>query len=143
MLPTVFLLLVTLVFGLFLSGCGKEDNPANPAVSAAQEQTQAAPPQQAPATPTPIQPRIQPVQQQPAAPPPVVNPVVIPKEADASAALSQLTQAYRRFVFEHRRSPKTIEEVMASGYVGKVPPPPPGKKYAINKQDGTVILMNQ
>ena len=54
-------------------------------------------------------------------------------EAQIAAALNALTQAVRKYGVEQRRVPKTLEELVANGYLSRVPPAPTGKKFAINK----------
>lgn len=63
-------------------------------------------------------------------------------EAEVAAALAGLTQLVRRFGAEQRRVPKTLDELVAHGYVGQVPPAPAGKRFAINK-NLEVYLANQ
>jgi hypothetical protein len=48
--------------------------------------------------------------------------------------LAALTQAVRKFGLEQRRVPKNLEEVAVAGYLTAVPPAPPGKRFAIDKQ---------
>jgi competence protein ComGC len=64
-------------------------------------------------------------------------------EAALSAALMELTQALRRYSFEHQRVPKTIGEVVAAGYLKNMPQAPPGKKFAIEAKKVQVVLVNQ
>ena len=56
------------------------------------------------------------------------------EEAELTAALGELTQVVRRFAAEQRRAPKTLDELVAQGYLSRVPKPPAGKKFAINKK---------
>ena len=53
-------------------------------------------------------------------------------ETQITAALAELTQVVRRYAAEQRRAPKTLEELVAAGYLSRVPEPPAGKKFAIN-----------
>ncbi len=55
-------------------------------------------------------------------------------QAEVDALLGELTQATRKFAMDQRRVPKTLEEVAASGYLNQVPSPPPGKRWAIDKE---------
>src|SRR5204863_2193589 len=64
-------------------------------------------------------------------------------EAALNAALMELTQALRKYSFEHQRLPKTIGEVVAAGYVKNMPQPPSGKKFAIDAKSVQVVLVNQ
>ena len=54
-------------------------------------------------------------------------------EAQTAAVLNELTQAVRKYSVEQRRVPKTLEEVLAKGYLSRVPPAPAGKRFAIDK----------
>jgi len=64
-------------------------------------------------------------------------------DAELAAALGELTQALRKYSFEHRRLPKTFSEVVAAGYVKEMPPAPPGKKFAIDPKTVQVVLVKQ
>jgi len=64
-------------------------------------------------------------------------------EASLNAALGELTQALRRYSFEHQRLPKTMGEVVAAGYVKNMPQAPQGKKFAIDAKTVQVVLVNQ
>ena len=63
--------------------------------------------------------------------------------AQLSAALAELTQALRKYSFEHRRLPKTFSEVIAAGYVNNMPSAPPGKKFEIDSKTVQVVLVKQ
>ena len=54
-------------------------------------------------------------------------------EAQIAALLNELSQAVRKYGAEQQRVPKTLEELVANGYLSRVPPAPAGKKFAINK----------
>jgi len=64
-------------------------------------------------------------------------------EAALNAALMELTQAVRKYSFEHQRVPKTVGEVVAAGYVKNMPQAPPGKKFEIDAKTVQVVLVNQ
>jgi competence protein ComGC len=51
-----------------------------------------------------------------------------------AATLADLTQAVRKFAVEQRRTPKALDELVAQGYLERVPAAPQGKRYAIDKQ---------
>jgi len=65
------------------------------------------------------------------------NPVV---DANGAADLGELSRQLRGWIVGHRRLPQSFEEFVSTANL-KVPPPPPGKKYAISKS--TVILVNR
>jgi competence protein ComGC len=50
-----------------------------------------------------------------------------------AAVLSELTQVVRKYSVEQRRAPKSFDELVAAGYLSRVPEGPSGKKFAINK----------
>jgi len=58
---------------------------------------------------------------------------VEPDEAQIATTLAELTQVVRKYSVEQRSAPKTVEELVADGYLNRLPPPPPGKRFAINK----------
>jgi hypothetical protein len=66
--------------------------------------------------------------------------VVIPANADMEATLQQLSLELRKYVMRTRSVPKTFDEFAASARI-QVPPPPVGKKYAIEKQ--AVVLVKR
>jgi hypothetical protein len=61
---------------------------------------------------------------------------------NASAALVPLTQALRKYYFEHRQVPPTFEEFATVARV-QVPPAPPGKKFAIERKTLEVVLVDR
>jgi hypothetical protein len=63
-------------------------------------------------------------------------------EAQIVAVLNELTQAVRKCAVEQRRAPKNLEDLVANGYLSRVPPAPAGKKYTIDK-NLQVYLANQ
>ena len=93
-------------------GCGK--HPSAPAQSAPAA-TATTPSANLPATPT------------------QTDPALATDEANLTEVLKELTQVVRRFGAEQRRVPKSFEELVANGYLTRVPPAPAGKKFAIDK----------
>src|SRR6266850_5412705 len=59
--------------------------------------------------------------------------VEAPDDAALAAVLGELTQVVRKFSVENRRVPKNLEELVANGYLTRVPQAPAGKKFAISK----------
>lgn len=55
-------------------------------------------------------------------------------ESELATALSELTQAVRRYAMEQRRAPKSLDELVQQGYLERVPQAPPGKAFAIDKK---------
>jgi hypothetical protein len=74
--------------------------------------------------------------QTPAALPPTLQPTsapaVIMNTPEGGADLKQLNHAYVGWVLQNRRRPNSFEEFVAQSGI-KVPPPPAGKKYVIDK----------
>ena len=64
-------------------------------------------------------------------------------EAALNAALVELTQALRKYSFEHKRVPKTVGEMVAAGYLKAEPQAPPGKRFAIDAKTVQIVLVNQ
>ncbi len=64
-------------------------------------------------------------------------------EAALNAALGELTQALRKYSFEHQRVPKTFSEVVSAGYVKNMPQAPPGKRFEIDAKAVQVVLVKQ
>ena len=61
------------------------------------------------------------------------DPSLATDEANLADMLKELTQVVRRFGAEQRRVPKSFEELVANGYLSRVPPAPAGKRFAIDK----------
>ena len=66
--------------------------------------------------------------------------IVVPNDADVNATLGRLSLELRKYVVRTRTVPKNFEEFLAKSQA-QVPPPPAGKKYAIEKQ--AVVLVNR
>ena len=74
---------------------------------------------------------------------PAADPTPVADGADLATSLAELTQAVRKYSFEHRRLPNTVDEVIAAGYVTNVPSAPAGKKYAIDSKTVQVIVVKR
>src|SRR5436190_17148101 len=55
------------------------------------------------------------------------------KQTDIGPLLAELTQAVRRYGLEQREVPKSLQDLVAKGYLPSVPEAPSGKRFAINK----------
>ena len=53
--------------------------------------------------------------------------------ASAEAKAAELTQVVRKYAAEKQRAPKSLEELVAAGYLPVTPAAPAGKKFAIDK----------
>ena len=71
---------------------------------------------------------------------PRVVPVTIVDSTDASAQMAQLTQLVRRFGMERRQPPKSLNELVAAGYLAGVPAAPSGKQFVIDAKSLQVLL---
>jgi predicted small lipoprotein YifL len=117
--------LTAVALASFLSGCSQKNAPPAPPAEAA-----------APSQPeTASNPAARPAAAQP-------QPVVVADGADNAAVLSTLTQALRKYSFEHNRVPKSFSELIAAGYVKNLPSPPAGKQYGIDAKTVSVILVS-
>jgi len=61
-------------------------------------------------------------------------------EADVSAILEEMTQALRKFSFEKKRLPTSIDELVTAGYLGAQPTAPGGKRFSIDPKEARVVL---
>lgn len=61
-------------------------------------------------------------------------------EADVSAVLEEMTQALRKFSFEKKRLPTSIDELVTAGYLGAKPTAPGSKRFAIDPKEARVVL---
>ncbi len=50
-----------------------------------------------------------------------------------ATTLAELTQTVRKFAVEQRQAPKTLDELVAKGYLESIPAAPQGKKFSIDK----------
>lgn len=55
------------------------------------------------------------------------------QEVDRQATLDRLTQALRKFAAEQRRVPKSLDELVATGYLPELPGAPSGKRYVFDE----------
>src|SRR5438552_1401606 len=122
-----------------LVGCEKKKQPASMPASATEAAPNDLPSVQA--RPAPQNTSGAPVSQ-PASPNPIpVQPIVVDATDNTTAVLAQLTQALRKFSFEHRRVPKSLSEVIGAGYVTAMPQAPPGKQFAVDAKRVEVVLV--
>ena len=123
------------------AGCSKHSEQAvaqPPASSTTENRAQQTSQSQAAPAPTSTPPRQTPVAAAPNATAPSAP--VNANTANSDAALASLTQAVRKFSFEKRRMPSSVQEVIASGYISPIPQPPPGKKFVLDKKTVQVVL---
>src|SRR3954463_15573514 len=53
-------------------------------------------------------------------------------ESDTSKTLDRLTQAVRKYAAETHSEPKSLNELVAAGYLPELPEAPAGKKFVID-----------
>ena len=116
-----------LLMAVLCTGCGKSPESSRPTPVSTPERAQGGKTDAVPAM------------EQPA----VANTFSKASEAALSAALGELTQVLRKYSFEHQRLPKTMGELVASGYLKNMPQAPTGKKFAIDAKTVQVVLVNQ
>jgi hypothetical protein len=51
----------------------------------------------------------------------------------AEATAAELTQVVRKYAAEKQRAPKSLDEIVAAGYLPSLPTAPDGKTFAIDK----------
>jgi len=62
----------------------------------------------------------------------VAAPPTATAESDPSKTLDRLTQAVRKYAAETRSEPKSLNDLVAAGYLSELPEAPAGKKYVID-----------
>jgi hypothetical protein len=92
-------------------------------------------------TPPPVTDTNQAAADLPGAPVFAPPPVEIAANPDGGVDLKALNHAYIGWIVQTRRAPSSFENYVALSGV-KVPPPPPGKKYVIDK-NGFINLANK
>jgi hypothetical protein len=63
--------------------------------------------------------------------------------AASDATLESLTRVVRKFSFEQRRLPKSLDEVVSAGYLNALPPPPSGKRFVLDPKTVQVVLARE
>lgn len=58
-----------------------------------------------------------------------------------SSEFADLTKAYQVFYYQKKRHTTDLQELVQARYLRAVPPPPPGKSYAIDQKALKVILV--
>ena len=59
------------------------------------------------------------------------------------ALTKNLTEALRQYYFTKRNVPTNFDEFVSVAGLKQVPQPPPGKKFAINRRQIEVVVVNQ
>jgi len=139
-------LVLVLSVALFAAGCGKKESPkpvtnAPAAPDTTQPATPTATTTPTTTTPTPTAPNANTPPPTPSQPPPPPPPAVAQSSDANLPILQQLNRAMFRFQMANHRSPASVEELAAAAGI-QLPPPPPGKKYAINGRKMVVLMDN-
>ncbi len=61
-------------------------------------------------------------------------------EADLAPVLAELTQAIRKFSFEQKRRPISLDELVTAGYLGAVPTTADGRRFSIDPKTMQVVV---
>ena len=62
-------------------------------------------------------------------------------EADLAPVLAELTQAIRKFSFEQKRRPNSLDELVTAGYLGAVPTTADGRRFSIDPKTMQVVVI--
>lgn len=57
--------------------------------------------------------------------------------------LPKLVEAVRSHVMSQGKAPDTLDDLVKSGCIDRLPTPPPGKKYVLDAKKTGVVLVNQ
>ncbi len=55
------------------------------------------------------------------------------KEAELAQVLGELTQRVRKYSVEQRQAPQSLDDLVAKGYLDRVPEAPAGKRFVITR----------
>lgn len=70
-------------------------------------------------------------------------PTAAAEEVPSKDALDAVTKAVQSFFINKERAPKNLEELVASGFLKKLPAPPAGKKYVYDPEKANITLADQ
>lgn len=57
--------------------------------------------------------------------------------------LKALNEAVRAHIMGLLKEPPTLEELVKTGFIKRLPTPPPGKKYVLDAKKASVLLVDQ
>ncbi|MEQ2009822.1 MAG: hypothetical protein ABMA26_23810 [Limisphaerales bacterium] len=75
----------------------------------------------------------------PAAPPPPA-PAFDPSAATKEPTLDELNQAVQAWFTSRGQAPASLEELAKARFISRVPTPPPGRQYVIDKENLRVVV---
>ncbi|GDY23074.1 hypothetical protein LBMAG56_44210 [Verrucomicrobiota bacterium] len=64
-------------------------------------------------------------------------------EKSPEASLALMNDAMKDWLLRHPEYPKTVQEFVTARVLPKLPTPPPGKEFAIDRTRGVVVLVDK
>lgn len=64
-------------------------------------------------------------------------------EKSPEASLALMNEAMKDWLLRHPEYPKTVQEFVTARVLPKLPTPPPGKVFAIDRTRGVVVLVDK
>ena len=64
-------------------------------------------------------------------------------EKSPEATLALMNEALKDWLLRHPEYPKTVQEFVTARVLPKLPTPPPGKEFAIDRTHGVVVLVDK
>ena len=74
---------------------------------------------------------------------PAVQQQLAEAEKSPEAALAMLNDALKDWLLRHPDYPKKLDEFVTGRVLPKLPAPPPGKEFAIDRTRGAVVLVDK
>lgn len=127
---------VSTLIALLAVGCGGDPEPVlpQPATPAVQPMGEA----------TPVSGAVPPPSAAGAPPAATAVATTAPEqEIPSKDALEAVTMAVQSYFIRYDRAPATLDELINSGYLRKLPAPPAGKKYVYDAEKANIRLENQ
>ena len=63
--------------------------------------------------------------------------------SNPEADLRTLNDAVRAHVMGQLKEPTTLEDLVKTGFIKRLPTPPPGKKFVLDGKNSSVLLVDQ
>lgn len=128
---------VSALLALIAAGCGGDPEPAapppvQPAAEAVQPMGSVSPTPGAVPPPTAVS--------APASPAAAAANAAPEQEIPSKDALEAVTMAVQSYFIRYDRAPATLDELINSGYLRKLPAPPAGKKYVYDAEKANIRL---
>ena len=74
---------------------------------------------------------------------PAAKQMLAEAEKSPEATLALLNEALKDWLLRHPDYPKTVQEFVTARVLPKLPTPPPGKDFAIDRTSGAVVLVDK